>query len=193
MSSSISVYAVSLADLKRVAGSGDQALIDAATRAREWFLSTIDDIDDEAPIRCAQALADIVNSRVSEEAPGYLYGYALEAICGHLGRELPNICGITGSTRWMEKVDATLKRRGITIQLNELLYRGSPVPIPAEPDDYPFIGYWTSVQIATALFAIRAGDRSELDNEMAETFKEIEGWLAAASESPNAAIVGFLS
>lgn len=192
MSSSINVYAVSLEDLKPAAGSGDHALIDGATRSREWFLSTIDDIDDEAPIPCAQALADIVSGRVTEDAPGYLYGYALEAICGHVGRELPNICGIAGSTQWMEEVDAALKRRGVAVQLSDLLYRGSPVPIP-EPDDFPFIGYWTPDEITTALAAIRGGDRSGLDNEMAEMFREIEGWLAGASESPGAAIVGFLS
>jgi hypothetical protein len=81
MSLSINVYAVSLEQLKQVVGSHDQAIIDAIVEGHEDFLSTIDDIDVDAKLTCADAVAELINGELSEDAPGYLYGYAVEAIC----------------------------------------------------------------------------------------------------------------
>lgn len=192
MSSGINVYLVDIERLKQAIGSGDQSLIDAIVKETRGFLSTIDDIDDEAELTCADAVAELINGQISEDVPGYLYGYALEAICAHLGEELPNVAQIAGASEWMEEVDQILERKGISVRFNGLVYHGSPVPIP-EPDDYPFIGQWTAAQVAAAVPAFRAADLSDLDAEMAETIRQMCAWAEAAASQPGSSIVGFLS
>ncbi len=193
MSSTISVYAVSLDRLKQVVGSGDQGMIDAIVDARQDFLSTIDDIDDEAEFTCADAVADLVNGETTEDVAGYLYGYALEAICAYIGEELPNICGIAGgATAWMKEVDSLLESKGVPVRLNTLVFGGSPIPIP-EPDDAPFIGEWSASDVPPALAAFRSLNLIGVDDEMAETFAQIRGWLDEAAKRPGVSIIGFLS
>lgn len=192
MSSSINVYAVPIERLEQAVGSGDRSLVDAIVRDQEFFLSTIDDIDDEAETTCAQAVSDLIAGAPSEDVPGYLYGYALEAICAQLGQELTNICPIAKATRWIECVDAVLERNRVPERLTDLVFGGSPVPIP-EPDDCPCIGRWSASQVTEALAVLRSLDGSDLDPEMAQTFDSIRAWLEAAAQTPGAAVVGFLS
>src|SRR5262249_34899994 len=123
---------------------------------------------------------------------GYLYGYALEAICAYVGRELPNVPGICGTSAWVDKVDAYLRREGVAVGLAELIYGSYPVEIP-EPDDYPFIGSWPPQVIPGAVEAIRRADVRGLDFEMAETVTQIRAWLEAVAEDPEEGLVGFLS
>jgi hypothetical protein len=192
MSSAINVYAVSVERLKGVIGSRDEGLIEAIVEGQEGFLESIDDIDDEAETTCAEAVAELINGEVSEDAPGYLYGYALEAICSHLGEELPNVCPISGASDWIEEVDEVLERKGIPVRLNRLVYADSPVEIP-EPDDYPFIGEWTAAEVAGAVAAFQTADLTDVDEEMAETIEQMRGWVEVAAKEPGASVVGFLS
>jgi hypothetical protein len=192
MSSAINVYAVSIERLKQVVGSRDRSAVDAIVADLEHFLSTIDDIDEDAEMTCAEAVAELVNGETSDDAPGYLYGYALEAICAHVGEELPNICPIAGASDWIEEVDAVLKRKGIPVRLSGLVFGGSPVPIP-EPDDYPSIGKWPAAEVPGALKAFQSLDVTDIDDEMAETLAQMRGWLEAAAKTPGASVIGFLS
>ena len=192
MSSSINVYAVPLERLRQVVGSRDQTVIDAIVEGHEDFLSSIDDIDDDAELSCADAVAELINGELSEDAPGYLYGYAVEAICSHVGEALPNICPIAGASDWIEEVDALLEGKGIPIRLNGLVYGGSPVSIP-EPDDYPFIGSWSAAELAAAKTAFDNADLTDVDPEMAETLQQMRRWVEAAANGPGVSTVGFLS
>lgn len=192
MSSSINVYAVPLDRLKQLVGSRDQAVIDAVVSNHKAFLATVDDIDDEADMTCAQAVAELVNDSPDKDGPGYLYGYALEALCAHAGQELPNLCPIARGSEWIEEIDALLERHQAPVHLSDLVYGGSPVPIP-EPDDYPFIGRWPADKIPATLAAVHAMDVTQLGPDTAETVEQLRGWLEAAAGKPGASIVGFLS
>jgi hypothetical protein len=192
MSSAITVYAVPLDRLKQVVGSGDRAAIDAIVIDTKDFLTSIDDIDDEAVLTCADAVADLVNGEITDDGPGYLYGYALEALCIHIGEELPNICSIVGATQWIAKVDKLLEIKGVPVRLASLVFGASPVPIPT-PDDCPCIGSWSASSISAALVAIQSLNMTGLDGEMSETIMQIRSWLETAATSPGVSIVGFLS
>ena len=85
---------------------------------------------------------------------GYLYGYALEAICAHLGRELPGVSSISRAAAWIDVVDEPLEGKGIPIGLSTLVFGVCPVGIPT-PDDHPSIGSWPPHVIPGALEAIR--------------------------------------
>jgi hypothetical protein len=192
MSVGLNVYAVSLERLKQIVGSRDQAMIDAIVEGHEDFLSSIDDICKDAELTCVDVVAELINGELSENTLCYLYGYAFEAICSHVAEELPNICPISGASDWIEEVDALLEGKDIPIRLNELVFGGSPVPIP-EPDDYPSIGKWTAAELAAARVAFEATDLTDVEPDMAETLQQIRDWVAVASKKPGAAVVGFLS
>ena len=192
MSSAINVYALRLDQLTQLLGSRNASAIRTINEAHSYFLSNVDAIDDQAGMTCAQAVAELINGESSKDGPGYLYGYALEAVCAHVGRELPNICPIAGASSWIEEVDAFLESKGIPIRLSKLVQWGSPVPIP-EPDDYPSIGYWSSDEIPPSIRAFAAADLSGAENDMVETLSQLRSWLQSAAKDPQAMVIGFLS
>jgi hypothetical protein len=192
MSSSIYVYLVSTAQLKQGVGSGDGGLLSAIIIDQDDFLARIDEIDEEAEFICAEAVADLIHGRTQEECPEYLYGYALEAICAQVGKELANICPIVRASDWINDIDAQLVAAGVPVSLEMLVFGGSPVPIPT-PEDYPCIGTWPAEKIPTALAAMNALDLSSFDDETETTFDQIKEWLKAAATKPGSSLIGFLS
>jgi hypothetical protein len=192
MSYAINVYAVSVERLKEIIGSRDKSMLDAVLAKQATLLSTIDDIDDEAEMTCADALAKMIDGRMSHADPGYLYGYALEALCAQIGAALPNICPISGVSDWIDEVDAVLESGSVPIRVCDLVNAGSPVPIPA-PDDFPFIGFWPADEIPAALAALHSLPLAGLAQEMAETLAQIRDWLEEAAKSPGTSLIGFNS
>jgi hypothetical protein len=192
MSYAVNVYAVSIERLKEVIGSRDKMMLDAIIAEQADFLSTIDDIDDEAEMTCAGALAKMINGQSSLDDPGYLYGYAIETLCAQIGVELPNICPICGVSDWVDEVDAILEAKGVPIRLSDLVNAGSPVPIPT-PDDFPFIGFWPADEIPAALAAFRSLDFTGFADEMAETFTQMRAWLEEAAKTSGVSVIGFNS
>jgi hypothetical protein len=191
MSSGIDVYAVSIERLNQLAGSRDPDLVGAVIEQQHDFLESIDALDEEGQMSCAHALAEVVNGEISGEMPGYLYGYAVKALCAHVGKELPGISPIARGSEWIEEIDGLLTSRQIPLQLSTLVYGGSPLEIP-QRDDYPFIGSWAAEEIPAALEAFRALDTAALDPEMAETLVQMRTWLEAAAATPGTSLVGFL-
>jgi hypothetical protein len=191
MSSAIDVYAVPDERLKRAIGSRDRALADAVFAAHRDFFSDVDEIDDESELKAVDALRELIDGQPSGNGGGYLYGYALKAICAHLGEQLPNVWGIAGASDWIEEVDRNLAAKSLPLKLSDLVYGGSPVPIP-EPDDYPFIGRWAAGDVARAVPAFRAANLSGIDSRIAETINQMRSWLERAVKSSDTSLVGFL-
>jgi hypothetical protein len=194
MSSTLNVYAISFERLKRIPGSRDPALVEQVGTEFEDFFARIDKLgdDEDEILSCREAVAQIVNGDPLSPHLGYVYGYALEAICASLGRELPNVAGISGASDWVDEVDETLRSKGVPVELTNLIFGGSPLEIP-EPDDYPFIGSWPPSVIPAALGAIRGVDLESLNYEMAETIAQLRAWLEAAAENPEEGLIGVLS
>jgi hypothetical protein len=192
MSSTFDVYAVADERLKQVVGSRDKALADAIVASQEHLLSSVDEIDEESELKAADALRELIDGQLSGDGGGYLYGYALKAICAHIGQELPEISGVAGASDWMNEVDGVLESKGLPMTLNALVYGGSPVEIP-EPDDYPFIGKWDASKVPAALASFRAADLSDVeDDEIAETITQMRQWLEAAAQKAGTSLIGFL-
>jgi hypothetical protein len=192
MSSTIDVYAVSEGRLRQAVGSGDRALAEAVIAGQGDWLAQVDEVDEESELKAGDAVRELIDGRISGSGGGYLYGYALKAICAHLGEELlPNLWGIAGAADWIEEVDGHLAAKGIGLKLSDLVYGGSPVAIP-EPDDYPFIGRWAAQDIAAAVAALRAADLSDLEQELAETIGLVRAWVETAGKAGGTMIVGFL-
>ncbi len=194
MSSTLNIYAVAFDRLKQVPGSGDRRLAEAIGADLEYFLSQVDELRDEeepAP-SCREAVAQILEGAPLAPHLGYLYGYALEAICAHLGRELPNVPAISRASAWIDGVDEFLRGNGVPVRLSGLVYGGCPVDIPP-PDDYPCIGSWPPPVIPGALAAIRRVGLAGVGYDTAETITRVRGWLEAAAADPGVGLIGFLS
>lgn len=188
----ISVFLMPRDALAQAMGSRNDQLVSAVKANQAWLLSSADDIDDEAQIDCATAVRNLVHGE-SDDSPGYLYGYALKALCQQLGRELPEIAAISGAFDWVEEIDAALAERSVPLALSDLIYAGSPVDIP-EPEDFPAIGHWQPETITQAHVAMAALDLvQEADGDLRETLEQIRGWLDAAVKAPGASVIGFLA
>lgn len=196
MSSFVSIYAVSLDELNNRVGSRDQALIDRICFASTVDFASIDELDEDAEITCAEAVARIIRGQGTEDAEEYhlgsLYGYALESICSVLGKDVGSIDSISRAIRWMEEVDKEAQRVGIPLRLIDLTCSGSPIDIPPA-DDWPSIGFWTPEQIAAGQQAFATLDTTQVNPEFVEIFEDMQGWLEKARTIPGASIIGFLS
>lgn len=139
MSYTLTPYAVDLAALQQVVGSGDEALLAAV------LAENADEPDDDDELSTAQALRHLILGEPRDEAQAYQYGYALEMVCRHLGEQLPGDCW--ESIRW-----AVLEQTGFV----EVLERsGPPVPLPPSTD-FPRIAHLTPEAAANIL--AQAGD-----------------------------------
>jgi hypothetical protein len=194
MSSTLSVYVISFDRLKNVRGSRDRGLVEAIGAELEYFLSQVDELrdEDEDVPTCRDAVAQIVEGAPLAAHLGYLYGYALEAICAHLGRELPGVSSISRAAAWIDEVDEFLAGKGIPIGLSNLVFGVCPVDIPT-PDDHPSIGSWPPHVIPGALEAIRRADLAGSDDGTTETIAQVRGWLEVAAGDPEEGLMGFLS
>jgi hypothetical protein len=193
MSSAFTVYLVPFDQLKRVPGSKDQGLIEAIAESHEYFYSSIDELaeDDDVPT-CREALEQIVNGEPLAEHLGYLYGYALEAICSHLGEELEGVSAISRASGWIEPVDAFLKDKGVPVTLTDLVFGRGPIDLPT-PDDHPYIGCWPPEAITEAWRAIQGAEVTGLGLSTAETLRLIGTWLESAARTPGTGLMGVLS
>jgi hypothetical protein len=166
----LTVYTVQLDQLKRAIGSRDAALADAVIEAHRELLEGVDQIGAEAeadgsdPVSftAADAVRHLIDNQVVAGAPGYVYGYALQAICSHLGEEIDSIVPISRVSEWADDVDAALAPSQLGVTLVDLIYGGSPVKIP-EPDDWPGIGFWPPEKVAAAWAVARDIDPATIE------------------------------
>ncbi len=201
MSSSITVYVVSFDQLARVRGSGDRALVNSVVASSEYLFSQVDamndnpDPDDDPIPTCREALTRFVNGDDLGKVPrshGYVYGYALEGLCSYLGEALEPISSISRSGAWIETIDRFLVELEVPLSLTDLVFGGSPIPIP-EPNDCPAIGRWSPEQVARALRPLRGVLVEEPEDDPGSTLLLVRGWVEAAAGQPGSGLVGFLS
>ena len=192
MSSTITVFAVSLDRIRQVVGSKNESLLTQIVAEQKSCLEDIDSIDEECGFRCAEALADIIHGRVNRDIRGYLYGYAFETLCRQFGRELNEISGIAGAATWIEEIDGALVEVSSPIKLSDLLYAGCPIPIP-RPDEYPIIGFLPASILPVTLEQLSTLDTTKLDSDAAEVLGQMTSWLKTAGTIPGASLVSFLS
>ncbi len=187
MSYGIMPYSVSLAEVERVFGCGDPALL---ARLMVEFKDDLDndecDEDDEEEPTLAEALREIIEGEPMRPSYGHKYGYLLEMLCRQYGESLANSEFSSMHSDWIDKVDQGLAHAGIpeeTLSLSRhLLYRGSPVAIP-EPGDFPFIGYLKSNEIPPALQALETADLTVLEREVKESIDQLRSWLESSQKS----------
>lgn len=116
-------YAVDLDQLRQIAGSNDRELYERIVAQEESL--------DKAELK---ALKQIIQGKCkAEEGDEYLYGYALKALCEHIGE----VIGV-GDVAAIHDHPYQSK----------LIANGTPIDIPYTKQDFPVIGYLAVDELA---------------------------------------------
>ncbi len=196
MSATLEVFAVPLVELKRALGARDPGLLDAVAARCGWFFEQVDAIDDECGLTCREALGQILAGEPLDPELGFLYGYAFEALCRHLGEPLPSLSGIVGAADWIHRLDGALAAGNVPLRLSDLAYDDRPLPVALPtPDDFPFLGIWTPGVLPAALAPLRRFNVHALgvDPGLAADVQVVRGWVEAAAAREGTALIGVLS
>jgi hypothetical protein len=141
--------------------------------------------DTKPRVRSREALRQIVYGEELDRAYGTLYAHVVETICLQFGTSFQ-----PGFMRApVTELDKLLKRRKCPVEVSDLVFRGSPIPIPS--DDI-CVGYWDPQQVQDArsfLSGLKLPRASEL-------IREFVGWInkcleRAAGKNGNG-LVGFV-
>ena len=195
MGTTLTPIAVDLDKLRAACGSRDRALLDSVVRKFRRDFEQFDEMgedldaggDDDPPagstLTMKEALGHLVMGEEYNPKAGFMYGYALEFLCRHIGTKLPNDqwSSLRSSWSWFPDVDNALEELGVPegrlrVQ-GHLRGRGSPVPIPAIAD-YPVIGYLRRDEIRLAAGDLDEGKVQSLECEdMREGLGELLTWI----------------
>lgn len=170
--------------LRRLLGSPTDRLIHMIKRKFDHRFER-DEVNDEDELSLENALFDLLVGGELNPDFGHKYAYALELLCDHFGERLDNSAWSAMRSDWAEHVHEAMKQFGIdeeALSLNDhLLFRGSPIPIPA-PADFPSIGFLRKNEIGNATDAMDAAALSSLDEETKEPIMQIRAWLERCGE-----------
>lgn len=145
----------------------------------ENFLAGVQDrhcSDDEfGPTR--QSLRELFFAEPLTGAEGHVYGYSLKALCETFGGHLDNGHWYPFGSGWLDTVGAALAEVGVRFDPNDLIYSGSPVPLPVI-DDFPVIGHMVRAEMKPVAEALDAADLSAItDRSVAAAITELHGWM----------------
>jgi hypothetical protein len=184
------LYAVPTAQLLAVPGSRDRALL-ARIRREYRLVADVDrmieesnelaeEAEDETRIEIGflEAVRRVVFGEPLLGADeSFVYGFAYDAICQVLGRELP------GSILPFEPkdLDAALAKLGIPLRMTELCFGGPLFPLP-RPGEFPSIGCWSAEQLAAAREPLQRVFLPGLEAVVASLVTEVRGWYPLLEE-----------
>ncbi|MFC9971210.1 hypothetical protein ACFVH6_09970 [Spirillospora sp. NPDC127200] len=115
---------------------------------------------------------------------GHVYGYTLKALCQVFGGLLDNAYWHKCGSEWFGTVESALAGVGVRFDPNDLIYSGSPVPLP-RIDDFPLIGHVEREEALRLAAEMDAADLSAIeDPNVAGGVKELHGWLKSCSIDP---------
>ena len=145
MSYTVTCYQVDIDELKKLCPSKDRNVLKTILRKQSAHIEDsndyfADDIEEGAP-PLETALTHLIMGEEMNSEFGFMYGYALEALCIHLGQrlEMDAFESMTGGWFW-ELPD----------RIQSLVLSGSPIKLP-DIDDFPNIGHKTLAQITDEL------------------------------------------
>jgi hypothetical protein len=148
-----------------------------------------EDEDGREALTMQGALTQMVMGEEYNEEFGFMYGYALEYICRHFGKFLPNEewSAMPSGSDWAETVDRGLEAAGVPESVlrvgNHLMYRGSPIPVP-EIEDFPAIGYLKRKEVKAAQKSLGQAKLAVIkDKEVLASIRVLQSWLQTCADS----------
>ncbi len=187
------IYAVPLAELRVLPGTKRAAQKKKLVRmilkdfiGREEIDEMAAEFDlDGPPTTLAAAAQHILDGGpLLDDDRGFLYGYAVEALCWAIG----NTHFLPMDFPSYEAMDAYLTEHGSPVTLEKLLFSGFPLTIP-DPDCYPSAGVWEHEDVrAASTFLASLPDP---EGPLGVGIGEIRAWVADALSRPGEGLVGF--
>ncbi len=189
----LSPYAVDIQKLSGLIGSKNKRIV---TTLAKKFAEEIEEIDetvaedaddeDDEMLTTRDALNQMVMGEEYNDDFGFVYGCALELLCRQFGEFLPNEEWSAMRSTWVAKADKALKSAGVGVkilQVERMISRGSPIPIP-EIEDFPSIGFMRLSEITTALNEFGEDKLASVkDKEVRAALAEVRGWLESCVAS----------
>ncbi|MFT3883240.1 MAG: hypothetical protein QM703_26755 [Gemmatales bacterium] len=187
-----------VAPAKALSGLGQKGgLSEQHQKALHDLLSDSDDDTtgpaNDSPADYASA-ADVTRHLISGKKPArrvafkFMYGYALQCLCLHLGEELPHDRwhDLRGST-WAKSLDKALKTVSIPVKTlsvsKQLVDRGAPFKQVPTYSDNPSIGYLTLAEVERAVAAMQDARLDTLEEETRSFLEDLRRWLQTCADT----------
>ncbi len=145
-----------------------------------------EDYQPQRELTAGGALADLLLARPTDPSFGYKYGYALEALCAHLGKTHHPAAWSAINFRAIDAIKQVVPPMPSGENIEGILHRGSPVSMP-QSDDFPAMGYLKLAEIETlrplVQQAIVACDGNKEKEWEQEALAELQSWLDQATDA----------
>ncbi|WP_017591997.1 DUF7691 family protein [Nocardiopsis potens] len=180
MSYGLMPYAVDLAELRSVIGSGSEHSLNALLRS-SWGreLDRLDDLfDGQDGPSAREAARHLLLGEEYHQRSGALYAYCLKALleAHDCASFLPNGEWYPVRYDWFDEVRGELKDGGVSFDPASLTYRGQVVPLPSV-DDFPQIGCIEADRAAELAAEFDAMNEDRIDPQALDGVREMHGWF----------------
>jgi hypothetical protein len=179
LSYAIMPYAVDLAKLRSLLGSGDAKVL-AGIRGDRRFghdFDGVDELGDDTAVSARTALEQMIMGGDYDADAGYVYGYCWKILCEAYGRWLPNEHWSAMRFSWFDAVNDGLRAADVKFSPEDLIYGGAGVPLPSI-DDFPAIGHVERGDMPALLATLEGIDDAAItDGDVLDAVREIQGWL----------------
>ena len=178
------VWAVDTDKLKQVAGSKDEKLRRMIGGRFKRELASLDDLFKHAIAaggpNTYEALRQIIDGTIPEDARGGIYAYAFQLIVEHFGRFLDNGAVYPWNSPDFSAVDGALEKMSVPFKVSSLYGFSLPVKVPS-PDDFPSAGWVTPRKVKEVHEAFSQAKKVKMDAGAKEIVDCVRGWFEAAA------------
>jgi hypothetical protein len=129
------------------------------------------------------ALRQMVMGEPLDERAGVAYAYWFKRMC-ESGQFLRNDAWMPIRIQFFDDVEAALARAGAGgVSIRDMVFGGLPITLPP-PDDFPGMGYTSTMDASALLAMLSAADlSSEPDRYVREAIDQARDWLRICADS----------
>lgn len=208
MSSSIPIFVVAEDAVRTAAGCRDKQLFEQLVQAGSDQLVTplpedlstwdlLNALIGRPPLR--RALKNLLDGADSGSPDAWFYMNAYNAIVQHFSiAGFENWIQVARAGEWIEKIHSALPSVGVSLDLNQLLFGGGLVDLPAMDSVDLATGYWPKSIVKSSKIEIDRYLASDLCESDADPMRDlnfplhdIAEWLNTAHQIEDGAVVAF--
>jgi hypothetical protein len=172
------IWAVDTKKLQQVAGSKDEKLRRMIGGRFKRDIARLDDMFGDS--KTYEALRQIIDGTIPEDARGSVYAYAFKLLVEHFGKFQDNACVYPWNSPDLGPLDAALADMGVPFKFSKFQWSGLPVELPS-PDDFPSIGWVSPEDVQKVNAALANAEYAGTDSHVREVITTIKGWFRNAS------------
>lgn len=208
MSSSVPVFVVAEDAVRSTAGCRDKQLFEQLVQAGSNHLATplaeklstwdlLNALVGRPPLR--RALNNLLDGADHGSPDAWFYMNAYSAIIQHFSiAGFENWIQVARAGEWIERIHAALPSVGVSLDLNQLLFGGGLIELPAVDSADLATGYWPNTIVKSGKIEIDRYLQSDLCESDADPMRalnyplhDVAEWLNTASQIADGAVVAF--